>query len=69
MMDQQFQHAMLPQPTHEEFAGQNFVQSLKIHIFRHLIPGSLAIICVSLGYQNNHTNGRGKFFINSAVSS
>lgn len=43
MMDQQFQHAMLPQPTHDELARQNFVQSLKIHIFRNLIPGNKVV--------------------------
>ncbi|MEH2162035.1 MAG: class I SAM-dependent methyltransferase [Nostoc sp.] len=43
MMAQQFQHAMLPQPTHDELARQNFVQSLKIHIFRNLIPGNKVV--------------------------
>ncbi|WP_341530609.1 class I SAM-dependent methyltransferase [Nostoc sp. UHCC 0302] len=38
-MDQQFQHSMLPQPTHDELARQNFVQSLKMHIFRNVAPG------------------------------
>ncbi|MEA5600677.1 class I SAM-dependent methyltransferase [Nostoc sp. UHCC 0252] len=40
MMDQQFQHAMLPQPTHDELARQNFVQSLRMHIFRNISPGN-----------------------------
>lgn len=40
MMDQQFQHAMLPQPTHDELARQSFIQSLKMHIFRNISPGN-----------------------------
>lgn len=39
-MDQQFQHAMLPQPTHDELARQSFIQSLKMHIFRNISPGN-----------------------------
>ncbi|MCC5641982.1 class I SAM-dependent methyltransferase [Nostoc sp. CHAB 5824] len=39
-MDQQFQHVMLPQPTHDELARQNFVQSLRKHIFRNISPGN-----------------------------
>jgi SAM-dependent methyltransferase len=39
-MAQQFQHAMLPQPTHDELARQNFVQSLKMHLFRNIFPGN-----------------------------
>ncbi len=42
-MDQQYQHAMLPQPTHDELARQNFVQSLKMHIFRNISPGNKVI--------------------------
>ncbi|MBD6618367.1 class I SAM-dependent methyltransferase [Komarekiella sp. 'clone 1'] len=42
-MDQQFQHAMLPQPTHDELARQNFVQSLRMHIFRNLLPGNKVV--------------------------
>ncbi|WP_084227228.1 class I SAM-dependent methyltransferase [Nostoc sp. KVJ20] len=43
MMDQQFQHAMLPQPTHDELARQNFVQSMKMHIFRNISPGNKVV--------------------------
>jgi SAM-dependent methyltransferase len=43
MMDRQFQHAMLPQPTHDELARQNFVQSLKTHIFRNISPGNKVV--------------------------
>ncbi|ODH02600.1 methyltransferase type 12 [Nostoc sp. KVJ20] len=42
-MDQQFQHAMLPQPTHDELARQNFVQSMKMHIFRNISPGNKVV--------------------------
>jgi SAM-dependent methyltransferase len=42
-MDQQFQHAMLPQPTHDELARQNFVQSLRMHLFKNLAPGNKVI--------------------------
>lgn len=42
-MDQQFQHAMLPQPTHDELARQNFVQSLRMHIFKNLLPGNKVV--------------------------
>ncbi|MBW4688074.1 MAG: class I SAM-dependent methyltransferase [Komarekiella atlantica HA4396-MV6] len=42
-MAQQFQHAMLPQPTHDELARQNFVQSLRMHIFRNLLPGNKVV--------------------------
>ncbi|MBW4613296.1 MAG: class I SAM-dependent methyltransferase [Desmonostoc vinosum HA7617-LM4] len=37
-MNEQFKHAMLPQATHDELARQNFVRSLKMHIFRELAP-------------------------------
>ncbi|WP_104901068.1 class I SAM-dependent methyltransferase [Nostoc sp. 'Peltigera membranacea cyanobiont' N6] len=43
MMAQQFQHAMLPQPTHDELARQNFMQSLKMHIFRNISPGNKVV--------------------------
>lgn len=39
-MDKQFQHSMLPQATHDELARQNFVRSLKLHIFKNLSPGN-----------------------------
>lgn len=42
-MDRQFKHAMLPVPSHDELARQNFVQSLKTHIFRQVNPGNKAI--------------------------
>jgi SAM-dependent methyltransferase len=42
-MDQQLQHAMLPQPTHDELARQNFVQGLRMHIFRNLLPGNKVV--------------------------
>ncbi|MHC5824630.1 MAG: class I SAM-dependent methyltransferase, partial [Nostoc sp.] len=42
-MAEQFQHAMLPQPTHDELARQNFVQSLNVHIFRNISPGNKVI--------------------------
>jgi len=42
-MDQQFQHAMLPQPTHDELARQNFVKSLRTHLFKNLVPGNKVI--------------------------
>ncbi|WP_292735078.1 class I SAM-dependent methyltransferase [Nostoc sp. JL31] len=43
MMAQQFQHAMLPQPTHDELARQNFVQTMKMHIFKNVTPGNKEI--------------------------
>ncbi|WP_392534384.1 class I SAM-dependent methyltransferase [Nostoc sp. C117] len=42
-MDRQLQHAMLPQATHDELARQNFVQTLKMHIFRNLSPQNKVI--------------------------
>jgi SAM-dependent methyltransferase len=42
-MVQQLQHAMLPQATHDELARQNFVQTLKMHIFRNISPGNKLI--------------------------
>ncbi|MDZ8028091.1 MAG: class I SAM-dependent methyltransferase [Nostoc sp. DedQUE01] len=42
-MDQQLQHAMLPKTTQDELARQEFVQSLKLHIFRNLSPGNKVI--------------------------
>ncbi|MBN3871793.1 class I SAM-dependent methyltransferase [Nostoc sp. JL33] len=42
-MAEQFQHAMLPQPTHDELARQNFVQSLRMHIFRNISVGNKVI--------------------------
>jgi ubiquinone/menaquinone biosynthesis C-methylase UbiE len=39
-MEKQFKHPMLPQATHDELARQNFVQSLKMHISRHVAPGN-----------------------------
>ncbi|SRR5579883_2324700 len=37
-MESQFQHAMLPKTTHDEQARQNFVQSMKMHIFKNIAP-------------------------------
>ncbi len=42
-MDKQFIHPMLPQATHDELARQNFVQSLKKHIFQNIAPGNQVI--------------------------
>ncbi|MEH2089395.1 class I SAM-dependent methyltransferase [Nostoc sp.] len=42
-MNQQFQHPMLPQPTHDELARQNFVQTMKMHIFKNVTPGNKEI--------------------------
>ncbi|MEH2067666.1 MAG: class I SAM-dependent methyltransferase [Nostoc sp.] len=42
-MDRQFQHAMLPKTTQDELARQEFVQSLKLHIFRNLSPGNKVV--------------------------
>ncbi|MDZ8240961.1 MAG: class I SAM-dependent methyltransferase [Nostoc sp. ChiQUE01a] len=42
-MDRQLQHAMLPKTTQDELARQEFVQSLKLHIFRNLSPGNKVI--------------------------
>jgi len=42
-MDQQFKHAMLPVPSHDELARQKFVKSLKSHIFKQIVPGNKAI--------------------------
>lgn len=39
-MDGQLQHAMLPQPTHDELARQQFVHSLKQHIATQISPGN-----------------------------
>ncbi|RCJ15858.1 methyltransferase type 12 [Nostoc sp. ATCC 43529] len=42
-MDRQLRHAMLPKTTQDELARQEFVQSLKLHIFRNLSPGNKVI--------------------------
>ncbi|WP_445632945.1 Methyltransferase type 12 [Nostoc sp. DSM 114161] len=42
-MDRQLRHAMLPETTQDELARQEFVQSLKLHIFRNLSPGNKVI--------------------------
>lgn len=42
-MERQFKHPMLPETTHDELARQNFVQSLKMHVFRNIAPGNKAI--------------------------
>ncbi|WP_138497237.1 class I SAM-dependent methyltransferase [Nostoc sp. PA-18-2419] len=42
-MDRQFQHPMLPKTTQDELARQEFVQSLKLHIFRNLSPGNKVV--------------------------
>jgi ubiquinone/menaquinone biosynthesis C-methylase UbiE len=42
-MDRQLQHPMLPKTTQDELARQEFVQSLKLHIFRNLSPGNKVI--------------------------
>ncbi|QFS48636.1 hypothetical protein GXM_06130 [Nostoc sphaeroides CCNUC1] len=34
---------MLSQPTHDELAGQNLVQSLRMHIFRNISPNTLGL--------------------------
>ncbi|HEY9859309.1 MAG TPA: hypothetical protein V6D16_07370, partial [Candidatus Obscuribacterales bacterium] len=39
-MDGQLQHAMLPQPTHDELARQQFVHSLKQHIATQISPSN-----------------------------
>ena len=38
-MDKQFKHSMLPPTNHDELARQNFVQSLRIYLFRTMSPG------------------------------
>jgi SAM-dependent methyltransferase len=42
-MVQQFSHPMLPQATHDELARQNFVQTMKMHIFRNIAPGNKVV--------------------------
>jgi ubiquinone/menaquinone biosynthesis C-methylase UbiE len=42
-MKQQFPHSMLPQATHDELARQNFMQSLKAHIFAQVSPGNKVV--------------------------
>ncbi|MBD2677246.1 MULTISPECIES: class I SAM-dependent methyltransferase [Nostoc] len=42
-MDRQLRHGMLPKTTQDELARQEFVQSLKLHIFRNLSPGNKVI--------------------------
>jgi SAM-dependent methyltransferase len=42
-MDGQLLHAMLPQPTHDELARQQFVHSLKQYVATHISPGNRAI--------------------------
>ncbi|MBD1923346.1 class I SAM-dependent methyltransferase [Microcoleus sp. FACHB-831] len=39
-MDEQFQHRMLPEATHDELARQNFVNSLKGYIGSQISPGN-----------------------------
>ncbi|MEH1839994.1 MAG: hypothetical protein V7L20_14795 [Nostoc sp.] len=34
---------MLPQPTRRELVVQNFVQSLKMHIFRNISPNTVQL--------------------------
>lgn len=42
-MKTQLQHAILPEATHDEFARQNFVQSLKIHLATKVSPGNKTV--------------------------
>ena len=42
-MDEQVQHAMLPQPSHDELARQQFVHSLKQHIATQISPNNRTI--------------------------
>jgi len=42
-MNQQFQHSILPQPTHDELARQNFMQSLKAYIVGQISGGNKII--------------------------
>ncbi|MBW4576586.1 MAG: class I SAM-dependent methyltransferase [Aphanothece sp. CMT-3BRIN-NPC111] len=42
-MNQQFQHNILPQATHDELARQNFVKSFKAYIISQLSPGNKVI--------------------------
>lgn len=42
-MDGQLSHAMLPQPTHDELARQQFVHSLKQYVATRVSPGNRAL--------------------------
>ena len=42
-MSQQFQHSMLPQPSHDELARQNFMESLKAYIVGQISMGNKTI--------------------------
>ncbi len=42
-MNQQLEHSMLPQATHDELARQNFMQSFAAHINNQMSPGNKAI--------------------------
>lgn len=42
-MNQQFNHAILPQATHDELARQNFMQSLSGYINHQMTPGNKVI--------------------------
>ena len=42
-MKTQLQHSVLPEATHDEFARQNFVQSLKVHLATKVSPGNKTI--------------------------
>ncbi len=42
-METQLQHAILPEATHDEFARQNFVQSLKVHLATQVSPGNKTV--------------------------
>ncbi len=42
-MEAQLQHAVLPEATHDEFARQNFVQSLKIYLATKVSPGNKTV--------------------------
>src|SRR6478672_3969724 len=42
-MTQQFIHPMLPQPTHDELARQNFIQTLKAYIVGQVSPGNKVV--------------------------
>lgn len=39
-MKTQFQHAMLPQATHDELARQKFVESMKKYVVKNIAPGN-----------------------------
>ena len=55
-MEQQTQHPVLPDTTHDEQARQEFVQSLKLHLATKVVAGNREVYerRVQPAFENNH---------------